>query len=216
MSITPFKPTGIGQVAAMNVFKVTFSQTLSTNPKLMAWDDYTMLTVNNTVIAGTSGSGFLSMIGGIGLTSAPSASWFPSAESAATAVNSASLLNGNSGYCLLSSAPPSAGESVYFNLDYKIYSDLEPSDTMEHVIAIEYQYTGNTPTVSWYGNEGTEGSPSWTALQSGTKGSAPISGDTEIRPANSGEGYDGTATYKLSIPNSGSSFVEEIWLKDKA
>lgn len=215
MSITPFKPVGIGQVAAMNVFKVTFSQALSTNPKLMAWDDYTMTTVNNTIIAGSPGSGFLSMIGGIGLLSAPSASWFPSAENAATVVDSATLLNGNTGYCLLSSSVPGAADSVYFNLDYKIESNLEPIDTMEHVIAVEYQYTGATPTVTWYANEGTEGSPSWTTLQSGAKGSAPIAGDTEIRLCNSGEGDDGTQTYKLSIPDSGSSYAEEIWLRDK-
>jgi len=214
MSITPFKPTGIGAVAAMNVFKITFSEALSTNPKLMAWDDYTMLTVANDIIAGTAGSGNLSMIGGIGLTSAPAAGWFPSAETGGSAVNTGSLLNGNTGFALLSSTAPVAGGSVYFNLNYKIPSDVEPTDSMNHVIAVEYQYTGATPTVVWFANEGTEGSPSWTQLQAGFKGSAPIAGDTEIRPCNAGEGNDGTQTYKLSIPASGSTYPEEVWLKN--
>jgi len=214
MSITPFKPTGIGANAAMNVFKVTFSEALSTNPKLMAWDDYTCTTVDNTIIAGTSGSSNKSMIGGIGCTVAPSAGWFPTNETAGSAVNTSSLLNGNTGFCLLSSSAPTAGQAVYFNVNYKLYSDLVPSDTMSSVLAVQFQYTGATPIEGWYANSGTEGTPVWTELKADVEGSAPISGNTQIRACDTGEGYGGTETYKATIPSSGSSFTEEIWLRD--
>lgn len=216
--MTPFQPVGIGQNAAKNVFKVTFSQDLSTIPKLKAFDDYNMDSVANTLFVGTAANGYKSLIGGIGCTVAPSASWWPSTEIEGVAVDGASLLNGNSGFCLLASSTPEADDSVYFNLDYNIPYDLEPSDNTNHVVGIEYQYTGTTPTVTWYGNDGgSEGSPSWTQLQPGLKGSAPIDTDTEIRPCNAGEGATGTAQYKLGIPQQsvGSIFPDQIWLKDR-
>lgn len=212
----PFKPAGIGQVAAQNVFKVTFSQALSTNPKLQAWDDYNMDSVTNKIFVGTTVNGDKSMIGGIGLTSAPSASWFPSTETAGSAVNTATLLRGNNGFALLSGSAPGAGDSVYFNIDYKIPSDLVPADNVAHVIGIEYQYTGAVPNVTWAANKGTEGTPDWDTLTHGMKGSAPVANDTEIAPCDTGEGNDGTGTYKLTIPSSGQIFPDEIWLKNYA
>jgi hypothetical protein len=210
----PFKPTGIGQVAAKNVFKVSFSQALSTNPKLQAWDDEGMDSVAHAVFTGTTESGSKPLIGAIGLTSAPSAEWFPSSLIAGAAVDAASLLKGTDGFCLLSSTAPGAGGEVFFNLDYKIPHDISPGDALGHVVAVEYQYTGAAPTVTWSANKATEETPDWEGLTPQAKGSAPVPETTEIRPCSAGEGADGTGTYKLSIPGSGQEFADEIWLKD--
>jgi hypothetical protein len=146
--MTPFKPTGIGATASRNVFKVVTDQALSTNPKLKAYDDYLMTTTDNTIFTGTAVNGNKPMIGGIGLVAAPSANWFPSSKVVGSAVGTGSLLEGSSGFCLLTSTPPGAGGEFFFNLDYKIPSDVQTTDDLSHVIAIEYQYTGPTPTLS--------------------------------------------------------------------
>lgn len=210
----PFIPAGIGQQAAKNVFKVGFSQALSTNPKLQSWDDHMMNTVLHKIFAGTTINGSKPMIGGIGLTTPPSADWFPSSMVGGAAVDVASLLKGTAGFCLLSSTPPGVDGEVFFNLDYKIPADLLPSDTMGHVVAVEYQYTGEVPTITWYANNGTEATPDWVQLFPGIKGSVPEPGITEIRPCDAGEGDNGTKNYKLSIPQLGQKFPDEIWLKD--
>jgi len=215
MSIIPFKPVGIGQVAAKNVFRATFSQALSTIPKLKCWDDYNLNTVANDIFVGTAINGSLPLIAGIGLTTAPSANWWPASMSANALVNVATRLKGNNGYCQLAGSAPGAEDEVFFNIDYKIPSDLAPSATMGHALTIEIQYTGSTPLVRWYANQGAEGSPDWVELLPRAQGYQPISGDTEIAPCDSGEGLDGTENYKISIPTSGQSFPDEIWLKNK-
>ena len=209
-----FKPTGIGQNAAKNVCRVTFSEALSTNPKLQAWDDYLMDTVLHKIFVGTTVNGDKSMVGGIGLTSAPSADWWPSSMTAGAAVDTASRLKGNDGFCLLSSTPPSAAGEVFFNMDYKFPSDIIPSDTLAHVIVVEYQWTGATPTAQWHANKGTEGTPDWQLLTPQPKGSVPQPGMTEIRPCDGGEGENGTGTYALTIPESGEEHPGEIWFRD--
>lgn len=212
----PFRPTGIGQVAAKNVFRITFSLALTTNPKLQAWDDENMNTTANKIFEGTTVNSSLNMIGGIGLTSAPGASWFPSSQAVAKAVDNAILLEGNTSYCLLSSSAPGDGGTVFFNIDYKFPSDLTPSDNMSHVVAVEYQYIGDAPVVTWAANSGTEGSPVWTALTTVAKGVAAGTDDTEIKPCDTGEGNNGTTNYKLTIPASGQAFADEIWMTNKA
>lgn len=215
MAIIPFKPTGIGQVAAKNVFKISFSQALSTIPKLKAWDDYNLNTVVNDIFVGTSVNGNLPLIGAVGLESAPGASWWPSGLTVNADAGTATRMKGSSGYCKLASVAPEAAGEVFFNLDYKIPSDLQPSSTVNHVLAVECQYTGATPTIRWYANRGTEGTPDWIELLPRAQGYQMISGDTEIRPTDSGEGYDGTQNYKISIPDSSEEFADEIWVKDK-
>ena len=130
----PFKPVGIGQVAAKQVFEINFSQALSVIPELHAWDDFNLNTVANKVFTGTTTNGSKSMIGAIGLTTAPSASWFPSAAVAGSAVDVASLLIGNTGYIKLTAAAPAAGD-VFFNFDFQFPDDVLPGEGLDfHVI----------------------------------------------------------------------------------
>ena len=104
----PFRPVGIGQVAAKNVFRINFSEALSAIPELHAWDDFNLNTVASKIFTGTAVNSNKPMIGAIGASLAPSASWWPSSSVAGAAVNNASRLKGNDGYCLLSGAAPIA------------------------------------------------------------------------------------------------------------
>ena len=204
----PFKPVGIGQVAAKNVFRVTFSTALSTIPELHAWDDFNLNTIANKVFTGTTVNTDLPMIGAIGVDTAPPAAWWPAGLTVGAAVNNASRLKGNAGYCKLSATAPGAGGNIFFNFDYRFPSDVLPSDSMSFVFNILFTFTGATPTVTVAGNDGgTEGVPIWTALTTqpgGTNGSANV-----LRPSDSGgDGVGDTVT----IPSSGQAHPPEIFI----
>jgi hypothetical protein len=204
----PFKPTGIGQVAAKNVFKIAFSTALSAIPELHAWDDFNLNTVANKVFTGTTTNGSKPMIGAIGLSVAPSASWWPASAVNGAAEDNASRLIGSTGWCKLDTTPPIAAGEVFFNLEFKFPDDVLPTDDVSGVISVLYRYTGAVPTVTWSGNDGgTEGTPVWTALTTqpkGTDGSA-----TYIRPSDAGG--DGVGD-QVTIPASGEEFPAEIWV----
>jgi len=207
MSI-PFKPVGVGAVAAYKVFRINFSQALSAIPQLHAWDDYNLNAVAGKVFTGTTVNGSKSMLGAIGLSAAPASGWWPSANVAGSAVNVASRLKGTDGYCLLSAAAPILGADVFFNFNFSFPSDVVPSDVISCVLSVLYKYTGSVPSVTWYGNDaGTEGTPIWTALTTQPKGTnAPA---TVIRPSDAGG--DGTGDV-VTIPGSSESFPAEIWV----
>lgn len=207
MSI-PFRPVGIGQVAAMHVLRIHFSEALSAIPELHAWDNFNLNTVANRIFVGTTVNDDKPMIAAIGCDEAPSASWWPAAEVAGAAVNNASRLKGNDGWCKLSDAAPDADEDVFFNFDFSFPSDVVPSDTLAFCLSLVYRFTGDTPSVTWYGNDaGTEGSPVWTALTTQPKGNNGAA--TVIRPSDAGG--DGVGDL-VTIPPSAEDFPDEIWL----
>ena len=75
----PFRPVGVGAVAAMKVFRINFSQALSQIPELHAWDDFNLNTVTGKIFTGTTVNGNKPMLGAIGCSVAPAANWWPSA-----------------------------------------------------------------------------------------------------------------------------------------
>ncbi len=203
----PFRPVGIGQVAAKNVFRVNFDQALSQIPELHAWDDFNLNTVANKVFTGTTTNTFLPMIGAIGATVAPVANWWPVSAIAGAAVDTASRLIGNTGYILLDSAPPAAGD-VFFNFDFSFPDDVLPADTMFFVVEFRYIFTGTAPVVAVFGNDGgTEASPVWTALTTAIGGAPGVA--SVLRPSDTGgTGVGDTVT----IPTSGEIFPDEIFV----
>lgn len=206
----PFRPVGIGQVAAKNVFRINFSQALSAIPELHAWDDFNLNSVANKVFVGTTVNGSKPMIGAIGADIAPGAAWWPATEVAGAAVNNASRLKGNTGYCKLSASAPGAGGDVYFNFDFKFPRDVVPADTVNGVSNVLYRFTGATPTITWYGNDaGTEGTPVWTALTTQPKGTDAAA--SVLRPSDAGG--DGVGD-KITIPSSPTDEAHpvEIWV----
>jgi hypothetical protein len=201
----PFKVVGAGQVAAKNVFRIHFSQALSAIPELHAWDNFNLSTVAHKIFTGTTVNENKPMIGAIGLSAAPSAAWWPAAAVAGAAVNAASRLIGNDGYCLLSAAAPLADSAVFFNLDYRFPADALPGDDFSAALSVTYKFTGDVPSVTWAANDGgTEELPVWTALTSQPKGS---NGATSfIRPRGAGDA-------NVVIPPSGEIHPAEIWVK---
>lgn len=229
MSITPFRPVGVGAATqAYNVFQVTFSQALSDIPLLTAYDDFNITTNNNTLFLGTTNSGNQPMIAAVagkqGVTSYPALSgspsgWFPASQSLSyTPLGTPNLLNGSLGAGVnLDTTATLSGGSVTFNLSYKYFNDLTTLATMDGVVICQYQYTGALPTATFYGNQspGTESVPSWTPLIPQSAGVAPVVGTTtQIRPCDSNKGASGTGTYTQTIPAVGATFPQEIWLKN--
>jgi hypothetical protein len=129
-------------------------------------------------------------------------------------VDVASRLKGNEGFCLLAADAPEAEEELFFNLNYKFPADALPSDSFNHVVAIEYQYTGATPDPAAYGNKGTEETPDWEPLILGIKGYAPQPGVTELKPCDAGRGDDGMGDYFFTFPETGEEHPDEIWVRD--
>lgn len=225
-----FQLVGAGQVDAKNVLKFVFNWDTAAAPKLKAWDDYNMDTVANRIFVGTSGNSNKSMIGAIGLTAGQGANWWVSTYTAGAAVNNASLLKGDTGFVELSDGPlgwesaessqfeessGTGGGTVYANIDFYIPSDVSISDSFSFVLAVEYEYTGDEPVVTAYGNKGTEGVPDWVQLTMQEKEVAPVANTTtEIKPCDSGEGGNGTETYYWTKPASGQAHPDEIWCRD--
>jgi hypothetical protein len=203
----PFKPVGIGAVAAMNVLRITFSEALSAIPLLQAWDSFAMNTVVNKIFTGTTGNGSKPMIAAIGCDEAPADSWWPADPVPGAAVNVASRLKGGDGYCELADAAPGAGGHVFFNFNFLFPEDVIPTDTLNFVLGLVYRYTGAAPSLTWAGNDGgSEGAPSWTTLTSqpkGTNGAATV-----LKPSDSGGSGTGD---QMTIPPSGEEHPDEIW-----
>lgn len=200
----PFKVVGAGNNStARNVYKVTFSEALSDYPKIEAWDnsstfpavDTSGATTNKELFTGTTGNGNKPMLSAIATTSAApsSASWKPVSATAGSA--NPNRLKGTTSY-VTDPTIPTAGGSILFNLCLEVPSDatVPSTSSMAGLIQIRYQYTGNAPIVSWYGNEGTETTPVWTQFTPGTHG---------IRFCNSTANVSNSATWKLTLPASG-------------
>jgi hypothetical protein len=163
--------------------------------------------VGNKIFTGTAVNGNKPMISAIGADVAPAAAWWPAAEVNGAAVNVASRLKGNTGWCKLSAAAPIANGDVFYNFDYKFPSDVSPTDTVSFCVSLLYKYTGSVPTITWYGNDaGTEGTPIWTPLTTQPKGTNAAA--TVLRPSDTGG--DGVGDV-VTIPAASEAFPAEIW-----
>jgi hypothetical protein len=97
-------------------------------------------------------------------------------------------------------------------MNFSFPPDVSPSDTISAVLSLLYRFTGSTPTVTWYGNDGgTEGAPVWTALTTQPKGTNASA--TVIRPSDAGG--DGVGDV-VTIPASSEAFPAEIWVTTAA
>jgi hypothetical protein len=204
----PLQITGAGNQNARYVFKVTFSQSLSVAPYVEAWDNALTFPAQTTpgasvakeIFIGTTGNGNIPMLYAVDTTStSPGDDWKPAAATAGAA--SPNRLMGDTNY-VEASVTPSAGESIYFNLGAEVpYDAAVPStSSLAHVIQIRYRYSGSTPSISFYANEGTEASPTWTEFTPGTHG---------VRYCNAGTDWS-AGPYKLTLPESGTVDAPEM------
>lgn len=209
----PNKATGAGNNNATMVYKAVFSEALSSAPRLEAWDNSETfplvpavgVSTTKEIFTGTAGNGNKPMLAGYigGKSSAPSlpgAAWHPSSATAGYA--NPNLLKGQTNY-VRAAVTPDANEDIVFNLSSRVPADatVPSSSSMNALIQIRYNYIDAEPTVSLYFNEGTEGSPTWTAITPGTHG---------VRFCNAGTTAGGP--YKLTLAESGTVDAAEQWI----
>lgn len=210
----PDKVTGAGNLNATMVLKATFSKALSAAPRIEAYDNSeafpavgTPSTVLKEIFTGTVGNGnkpFLAgYIGGkSGDATLPGDNWHPSSATGGGA--NPNLLKGNTNF-VNTIAVPGEGEDIVFNLSLKVPSDASvPSvSSMNAMIVIRCNYTGEDPVITLEYNDGTEGAPTWTEMTPGTHGG---------RFSNSGTLAGGP--YKVTLPESGSVDAGELWITE--
>jgi len=174
----PFAATGYGNGSdAQNVFGVYVTvANLSSAIKYECYDnDQTfpatdsVLTVANTVLAGTTKNGSKSMIALVDTTNAaPDEIWVPYAASAGEA--NPNLMKGQTSYVEQDGSTLTTTDRATFNMAALIPSDMETTDAAGFDLLVRYTYTGSAPTLTFQANEGTEGSPTWTSLTVDTHG----------------------------------------------
>ena len=204
----PFQITGAGNQDAQYVFRVTFSEDLTLPPCIEAWDNAETFparttpgtTVAKEVFVGTTGNANIPMLYAVATTSAtPGDDWKPAAATAGSA--NPNRLMGTTSY-VTDPTTPSSGEYIYFNLGIEVpYDAAVPSTTsLAHVIQIRYRYSGTAPTLTFAANEGTEATPIWTTLTTGTDG---------VRYCDAGTDWS-TGSYKLTLPETGTVDAPEL------
>jgi len=203
----PSAVTGAGNnSSARNVFRITFSQALSANPTLEAWDDSTFSTTNKEQFTGTAANGYIPELAAVATTdSAPASAWKPASPTAGGAT--INRLLGSTDFVNLSTVVPGSGSSVLFNLDFEIPTDATvPSINTYGVLACRFSFSGATPSVTWQFNDnsagGTEGAPSWTTITPGAAGNYIRPADSSATPAN----------VVVTVPASGVSDAGAIWV----
>ena len=202
----PAKATGYGNNStARNVFRVLFSQALSSAPKYEGYDGGTYpavgsgTTVANDVFVGTAGNSNKPMLSLVDTSSgAPASNWKPASASAGSA--NPNRMKGQTNF-VTATATPGAGGTITFNMVLEVPSDATTSSTMAHDLLVRYTYTGSAPTLTWAFNEGTEGTPTWTTLTPGTHG---------MRHTRSGTA--GGGPYLANIPASSTEDTAEGWI----
>ncbi len=204
---------GGGATSATKCFKATFSTALSSAPKLEGWDntqtfparDASGATASKEIFTGTADNLWYPCLaawsgGAESSGNLPGANWHPDSPTAGSA--NPNLLMGLTNFVTCTNTPGVGGDIV-FNLSLLIADDMStPSaSSMAHILQIKYTYTGTAPVITFAFNEGTEGTPSWTAMVPGTDGH---------RFCNSGTA---PSTYVLTMPGSGEETVAaEIWV----
>jgi len=191
-----------------NIFRITFSQALSSIPTLEAWDDSTFSTTLKEMFTGTAGNGNVPYVSGLATTdTAPGGpSWEPASPVAGGAV--ANRLQGTTSYVNLAAEIPTAGFSVRFNLNWQVgYDATVPATTTQNgVLACRYAYSGTAPSLTWAYNDsgagGTEAAPQWTTITPGSAGNY-------IRPMDSSSN---SSSPVWTRPTSGVADAPTIWV----
>ena len=152
-----------------NVLRVTVTGAdCASKARLTAWDDTNHNTTNKEILAGTTGSSNTPWLKAVDTTNgAPGTSWTNSDITLANAANpdeGPNALKGDT-YYVPTAATPTTGDSITYNVICYVPSDSGAGTTgHDPVYTFRYTYTGTQPTITWYFNSGTEGSPNWTTI----------------------------------------------------
>jgi hypothetical protein len=201
----PAKATGYGNNStAVNVFRITFTQALSSAPRYEAYDGAVFpatgsaTTTTNGIFNTGSGSGsMLSLVDTSG--GAPTSAWKPAIAGTGGSANPNRMKG--TGYYVTSTATPGAGGIITWNEVLEVPYTATTSTTMSHDLLVRYTYTGTAPSLTWAFNEGTEGTPTWTTMTPGTNG---------LRHCRTGTVAGGP--YLADIPASSTQDTTEGWI----
>lgn len=202
----PAKATGYGNAStAVNVFRITFTQALSSAPRYEAYDGAVFpatgsATTTANGIFNSGGGGSASMLSLVDTSGgAPTSNWMPVIAGTGGTANP-NRMKGTS-YYVTSTATPGAGGIITWNEVLEVPSTATTSTTMSHDLLVRYTYTGTAPSLTWAFNEGTEGAPTWSAMTPGTNG---------LRHCRTGTVAGGP--YLADIPAAGSQVTTEGWI----
>lgn len=210
---TVFKVYGAGSKISKNVFKVLFTEALTTVPQIRVYDRVTSFPVSGSltscdygIFSGSSYNGFKPMIALIDTTrsSTPSTNWYSLATikaGAATCLAKGDLSYFNFNY---SAGSMVASASLYFNMQIGIPNDINPTIQSDHDIAIRYMYSGSPPNVLVYGNSETDGGndsvPYWKLI------------DTDSLGIKFGDSDSNISNINLTIPIDGMEKTETAFV----
>lgn len=180
----PFKVHGACTSTAQYVFKVSFSQPLSSVPNLRAYDnaasypntDSTTTTVFR-IFVGSTGNSNKPMLHFLDTTrSGPSATNWYTASTIGAGVATC-LMKGDTSYLQFRYSTASialANPSVYWNSLVRVPYDVYPTMNKHHNVVIRYTFTSTAPTVSFWANNthagGTGDVPVWGSIQTDVSG----------------------------------------------
>ena len=208
----PGKAKGYGNNStSRNVFKLTFSQDLSSLVKYEAYDNDqtfpaldTVVTVANDVLAGTAGNSNKSMVCLVDASNAaPSSAWKPASATAGEA--NPNRLKGTTNYVEQDGSIVTATGAITYNMVIEVPSDATTSMAMGFDVLFRYTYTGTAPSLTHaYNDDGTgsEAVPDWVTMTPGTHG---------VIHCRSGSGAAGDGHYYANIPASSTEDTAEGW-----
>jgi hypothetical protein len=97
---------------------------------------------------------------------------------------------------------PAANDYIRFNMVAEVpYDAAVPStSSCNYLLQIRYNYTGTAPTLNYYYNEGSEGTPTWTTWTPGTHGMKHTSAGVSA------------GSLKLTLPETSTVDSAEGWI----
>ncbi|MCK9369435.1 hypothetical protein M0R04_05815 [Candidatus Dojkabacteria bacterium] len=183
MATYPFKVNGACVSTDKNVFKVKFSERLSSLPQLRAYDNNADYPNSDTTVATT----FRIFQGSAANNNRPmlyfidtarvgpsSSSWYAEATYAAGVATC--MMCGDASYLTprYSIASMVANASITWNALLRVPCDVNPTMTKLHNIVCRYTFTSTIPVVNFYANNkhegGTNGVPVWGTITDGSVG----------------------------------------------
>lgn len=206
----PSKAVGYGNNStAQNIFRITFSQALSTAPKYEAWDnsstfparDASGSTIIKEIFTGNATNSSKPFLCLVATTSAaPSSNWKPASATGGSA--NPNRLKGTTNFVTDPTTPGAAG-TIRFNMVAEVPFDatVPSTSSCNYLLQIRYNYTGTAPTLTYdYNDGGSEGTPTWTTWTPGTHG---------MKHASAGVT---SGAIKLTLPESSTVDSAEGWI----
>lgn len=215
MATYPFKVCGTGSKRLRNVFRVKFSQPLSSVPYLKCYDNAAAFpnTDSSTstlykIFKGSTGNEEKPMLAYHSTCrgSTYADDWYSLATiSAGTFI---ALMSGDASYLKfdysVASIDVALGTCLYWHAQMSVPYDVNPTFTKHHNVCFVYTFTSTIPTIWFHANNyhegGTDGSPVWGTITTDTNG------------VRFGSSTATNTSILANIPISGEEKTETAWI----